>query len=69
MSDTELTESKFNDILQSMWMAGIKVPSMTFNIHESMWHFVEDWVGLKGFSSTTWIYDSDFGKVFLHKVK
>lgn len=69
MSDTELTEKQFNDILQTMWMAGISVEGMVFDVYPSQWDMLVGWVDHKGFSKNTAYYHSDFGTVYFKKVK
>lgn len=69
MTDTELTETQFNDILQTMWLAGISVEGMTFDVYEHQWSMIKDWVENVGNSSRTAIYHSDFGTVYFKRVK
>ena len=69
MSDTELTEKQFNDILETMWMASIDVQGMTFNVHEHQWDLVKSWAQEHGISSGVLLYHSDFGTVVFKKVK
>lgn len=69
MSDTELTETQFNDILQTMWMAGISVEGMTFDIYSTNWELIKSWTDSHATSQNTAYYHSDFGTVYFKKVK
>lgn len=64
---TDTTETQFNDILGTMWSAGIKVNGMAFDMDIGAYNHIVSVLSSGFLTEEGFKYESDFGAVTLRK--